>query len=382
MHKIVRLSEALRSKGIPASIRSTQNAYEIYQLLKGEDAYLKDALSSVYVKDIRFKDKFNQVFDELFRDDFKKEDSKSQSQDSNKPKNTPQHNQISTGVDYNSKYKLEIKSIKNDNIDYNPSIEDYIDLGLNMDELSLMDRDINVLDFFDPELFDLCNKLGRKIANRRSRRFKRSKQMKPDIRKTLRKNLKYGGAMLDIVKSKPHIKKNQHIFLSDVSGSCDWISNWFFCIVYAAQKSFYRSKFFDFDNKAVETTLAMQEKDLLNAFASVRDIRQKNIMIHGTSNMYRAFESFLKQASLNSRSSVIILSDCRDWAGPKKDKKPMSSLLIEKMVNKSKKVIILNPEDKKKWNVVDSCVSDYQDAGALVKEVRNLRQLSILIESL
>ncbi len=134
--------------------------------------------------------------------------------------------------------------------------------------------------------------MGKKIAMVRSRRQRQARIMRPDIRRTIRKNLQYGGALIDLLQSKPKIKKNHHFFLNDVSGSCDWISNWFFCLVYAAQNSFRRVRVFDYDNKSVETTVAMDEPNMMDAFIKVRDIRQKNLMIHGTSNMYQAFESF------------------------------------------------------------------------------------------
>ena len=75
----------------------------------------------------------------------------------------------------------------------------------------------------------------------------------------------------------------------------------------------------------------------------------------------------------------MILSDCRDWAGPKVGKKPLSADSIDYIVEKSKKVLILNPEPMNKWNVVDSCVADYEDSGAEFFEVRNLEQLAELI---
>jgi len=216
----------------------------------------------------------------------------------------------------------------------------------------------------------------------RSRRQRQARIMRPDIRRTIRKNLQYGGALIDLVKSKPKIKKNHHFFLNDVSGSCDWISNWFFCLVYAAQNSFRRVRVFDYDNKSVETTVAMDEPNMMDAFIKVRDIRQKNLMIHGTSNMYQAFESFLDKVQLNHRTTLMILSDCRDWAGPKDDGKPRSAELIENMAIKCRKVMIFNPEDEKKWDVVDSCVSDYRDAGAEVHEVKNLNQLAIMVRDI
>ena len=128
-------------------------------------------------------------------------------------------------------------------------------------------------------------------------------------------------------------------------------------MVYAAQNSFNRARAFEFDNKTAEITSALFEPDLIEAFLKVLEIRHDNSMIRGKSNMFTAFEGFTKQANLNSKSYVLILSDCRDWAGPKEEGIPSSAYLIENMVKKSKRVLILNPEEKKKWNVADSCVS-------------------------
>ncbi|MEN4018555.1 MAG: VWA domain-containing protein [Methanobacterium sp.] len=105
-------------------------------------------------------------------------------------------------------------------------------------------------------------------------------------------------------------------------------------------------------------------------------------MIRGKSNMFTAFEGFLKHANLNSKSYVLILSDCRDWAGPKEEGIPKSAELIENMVKKSKRVLILNPEPKNKWNVADSRVSHYEKAGAEVFEVGDLKQLADLISEI
>src|SRR5690606_11690148 len=89
-----------------------------------------------------------------------------------------------------------------------------------MENSGLLKSNLNTLNSLQPELIDLCQKLGRKIATKRVRRYKQSKKQKPDIRRTIRKNLKHGGALLELVKSKPKIKKQNHYFLSDISVSC------------------------------------------------------------------------------------------------------------------------------------------------------------------
>jgi len=52
------------------------------------------------------------------------------------------------------------------------------------------------------------------------------------------------------------------------------------------------------------------------------------------------------------------------------------------MSRKAKRVLILNPEPKIKWNAADSCVSYYEDAGAEAFEVSNLEQLADLISEI
>ena len=380
MEEIVKFSRLLRENNIPASLRSTQTAYETLKLFNHDDDLLNEALASVYVKKHEQRAKFDKVFKTVFGgvgEDDKQSEGSADSQSSKGGKNR----KFLSGYNYSFKIinpsKFKVQPSEQDITDYRPPLNEYIDRS--KDESELLQKDIKLLTSLEPELLELCQKLGKKIANKRVRRRKQSKNMRPDIRKTLRKNLKYGNTLLEIVKTKPRIKKSNHFFLTDVSGSCDWVSNWFFMMVYAAQNSFKKAKTFEFDNKTVETTSALGEPNLLDAFIKVRDIRQKNQMIHGTSNMHRAFESFKDQADLNNKSYVLVLSDCRDWAGPKSGNKPLSANTMDYIVEKSKKVLVLNPEPRKKWNVVDSCVSHYEDSGAEFFEVRNLEQLAELI---
>lgn len=383
MEDIVRFSRLLRENNIPASLRSTQTAYETLQLFKDDEKILNDALASVYIKNNQQRVKFDKVFKSVF-EGVDEDNEESDESDGSPSSKLAKNKKLLGGHNYSLKIlnpsKLKIQDSELDNIDYRPPLDNYVDHG--MDESELLQRDINHLTSFEPELLDLCQKLGKKIANKRVRRQKQAKNMRPDIRKTIRKNFKYGNTLLEIVKTKPRMKKNKHFFLNDVSGSCDWVSNWFFMMVYAAQNSFKKAKTFEFDNKTVETTSALEEPNLLDAFIKVRDIRQKNQMLHGTSNMHRAFESFKDQANLNNKSYVLILSDCRDWAGPKAGKRPLSADSMDYIVEKSKKVLILNPEPPKKWNVADSYVSYYEDSGAEFFEVRNLEQLAELIATI
>ena len=246
----------------------------------------------------------------------------------------------------------------------------------------LMNKDLTTLNRFDPRMLEICQRLGKRIANKRSRRKVKTNSNKIDMRRTIRATLKYGGVPVELVKAKPRPHKNEHLFLNDISGSCEWISSWFFMLMFSAQTAFKKSRTFEFDNKVIETTKALNEEYLIDSFIKVKDLRVKNMMVHGTSDMYSAFTRFQDMANINNKSYIIILSDCRDWAGPKVNGIPASVEVVEEMVRDCKKLVILNPEDRNKWDVVDSCVSLYEEAGAHVFEVNTLNQLAHFVEQM
>ena len=105
-------------------------------------------------------------------------------------------------------------------------------------------------------------------------------------------------------------------------------------------------------------------------------------MIHGQSDMANSFKEFLAKAHLNHRTTVIILSDCRDWQGKREEGILESAMLLKEIVTKSSKVLIFNPEPESKWDTPTSCVRDYQNVGAKVYEIKDLDNLAKLITKL
>ncbi|MBQ9160434.1 MAG: VWA domain-containing protein [Methanobrevibacter sp.] len=382
--KIANLSAQLRSEGLPVSIRSTQSAMEVSMALGEKDRnLLKTALMAIYVKDRYDIPKFNKVFDKIFtlptpEREIMDNVNKNKAYRGKGPKSNKYIiKKQSTMASKIRKEKVDNEKLKM--LSGQPLLEEAKKLERDGE---LMNKDLTKLNRFDPRMLEICQRLGKKIANKRSRRKVQTHSHKIDIRKTIRTNLKYGGVPMELVKAKPRPHKNEHLFLNDISGSCEWISSWFFMLMFSAQTAFKKSRTFEFDNKVIETTDALKEEYLIDSFVKVRDLRVKNMMVHGTSDMYSAFKMFQEKANINNKSYVIILSDCRDWSGPKVNGIPASVDLVEEMVRDAKKLIILNPEDRNKWDVVDSCVSLYREAGAQVYEVNTLNQLAQFVEQL
>jgi len=381
--KIATLSAQLRDQGLPVSIRSTQAAVEIYKDLGLEDRQLlKSALMAVYVKDRYDIPKFNKVFEEIFKKEVVQKEAPELQKGTAYRGKGPKSNKYIIKKQNNAYRKINREKMNNEKLKMlsgQPLLEEVQKLERDGE---LMNKDLTKLNRFDPRMLEICQRLGKRIANKRSRRKAKSNSHKIDMRKTIRTNMKYGGVPFELVKSKPRPHKNEHLFLNDISGSCEWISSWFFMLMFSAQTAFKRSRTFEFDNKVIETTKALKEEYLIDSFVKVRDMRIKNMMVHGTSDMHSAFKQFQDMARISNKSYVIILSDCRDWAGPKVNGVPASVGLVEEMVKDAKKVVILNPEDRNKWDIVDSCVSLYEEAGAHVFEVNTLNQLAHFVEQM
>ena len=383
INKIATLSAQLRENGLPVSIRSTQSAVRIYMDLGEEDRnLLRTALMAVYVKDRYDIPKFNKVFDGIFKDPSPEQQIREHVNKGTAYRSGPKSNKYIIKKQNTLGQKLKKEKMTNKELKM-LSGQPLLDEAKRLErDGELMNKDLTKLNRFDPRMLEICQRLGKRIANKRSRRKIQTHSNKIDMRRAIRANLKYGGVPLELVKAKPRPHKNEHLFLNDISGSCEWISSWFFMLMFSAQTAFKKSRTFEFDNKVIETTQALKEEYLIDSFIKVRDMRVRHMMVHGTSDMYSAFKGFMDQAKINNKSYIIILSDCRDWAGPKVNGIPASVELVEEMAREAKKVIILNPEERMKWDIVDSCVSLYEEAGAQVFEVNTLNQLAHFVEQM
>ena len=228
--KIVNLSNQLRQEGLPVSIRSTYSASEVYfELGESDRDLLRTALRAIYVKDRYDIPKFNKIFEEIFKKE-KEETELDEIQKKGKAYlgGGPKSNKYIIKKQESTFKKLQKEKLNNEKLRMlsgQPLLDEVKELERDGE---LMNKDLTKLNRFDPRMLEICQRLGRRIANKRSRRKFRTNSNKIDMRRTIRANLKYGGVPVELVKSKPRPHKNEHLFLNDISGSCEWISSWFF----------------------------------------------------------------------------------------------------------------------------------------------------------
>ncbi|MCD7781445.1 MAG: VWA domain-containing protein [Methanosphaera sp.] len=367
-NKIVTLSNFLRKEGMYVSIRSSVTASWIINNLNTTNSELKQALKCVYVKNKEDERKFDYVFDRIFKQN----------------KNMP--NKIDNSTIETINDNENINSTSNPNQTEQEHVEENRRLiNQRQQEKVINDKltatSIDFLNNYDQRVFDICQRLSKKLANQRSKRRKRHNSHNINMQRTIRNNLKNGGHLIHLEHQKPPRRKTKQIFLSDVSGSCEWASTWFFAILYGCYKTFDKVTLYDFDNKLTDVT-----DTLGSQFKNTNEIniahQELGIRPHEQSDMNNSFRQFLDEAQLNNHTDVIILTDCRDWKGQFVDGKLESALLLEKIVQRSRRVLILNPEKKIRWNTPTSHVRDYQLSGASVFETCNLQQFADVIAKL
>ncbi|MFX0113741.1 MAG: VWA domain-containing protein [Candidatus Hodarchaeota archaeon] len=237
------------------------------------------------------------------------------------------------------------------------------------------------------ELEKEIRRLGQRLATRERLRRKRARKGKIDFRRTLRANLQHGGWCFQLQWKHRRISKPDFIFLNDVSTSVAApVAEWFFVLAYYAHRVFPRIQVFEFDNITVEITAALQRETLKEALYLRQKLWNPHIerKKHGNhSDYWTSLQEFTQYTEGKLRKSKIlfILGDCRDWLGRyRSNGEPESKFVLQKLAQQIERTIILNPERPVAWNRGDSIVGHYQEIGAEVYPVSNLKELVHVID--
>lgn len=244
---------------------------------------------------------------------------------------------------------------------------------------SFLNKDLSYLSISVANVKEQLIEMGRILASRERRRRERAKYGKLDFRRTFRKNLTNNGVPIDLVQKRKRIQDPEIVILNDVSGSTRWVADWFFVITYAARSVFKKVRIFEFDNTMVEVTSALERKTIDRALEERTICWKKTLRPRRIHSDYQtSFEDFFlltKYRQVSRRTTVLILGDCRDNEGMWVTTRPISAVLLEKIILPAKRVVILNPEEESLWNTGDSVVQYYKTIGAEVYHMGTLNDL-------
>ena len=221
-----------------------------------------------------------------------------------------------------------------------------------------------------------CTPLARRLAAK-LHSARRDRRGTLDMRRTIRRSLSAGGVPYDPVWRRRRPQRPDLWLICDVSGSVAEFARFTVGLVSAVHDVVSSLHTFVFVDDIVELTdtLADRSHDI-DAFALVGAAA---VGLAGRrSDWGRALRAFEERHAncIGRRSTIIILGDGRSHgADPGAD-------VIERLCHKARRVTLLVPELHEQWGTTDSALPAYADAGAVLREVRNLLQLSEAIGEL
>jgi uncharacterized protein with von Willebrand factor type A (vWA) domain len=189
------------------------------------------------------------------------------------------------------------------------------------------------------EVFFLVKKLVRKIANRRSRRYKSTqKKAQLDLKKTMRQNIIRTGELVELIYRKKKKENLKVVLLCDVSRSMELYSRFFIQFMYAFQNLFPKVRTFVFSTSLHPVSEELNSRNLDHSLKQI--IEKVNNWSGGTKIGLSLSEFNNKYAHkyVTSKTLTIILSDGWDTGD--------AQLISDNMKNihrRSLKVLWLNP---------------------------------------
>ncbi|MCZ6625554.1 MAG: VWA domain-containing protein [Deltaproteobacteria bacterium] len=181
--------------------------------------------------------------------------------------------------------------------------------------------------------------IATKIATQVSRRRKRAlKGDEVDPRRTMRKSIKYGGEIIELVSRKRRIKKTRVVLLCDVSGSMDCYSRFLIQFMYGLQNELWGVETFVFSTSLSRITHLIRTKDIASA---LERISNSVLGWSGGTNIGRSLDTFNREFApslVTHRTVAVIFSDGWDRGDV--------ALLEREMRNlkrRCRKIIWLNP---------------------------------------
>jgi uncharacterized protein with von Willebrand factor type A (vWA) domain len=322
---IVQFSRFLRQKGFIISAEEEATALQALQYIdySNSQAFFL-ALRAIFCRSKTQLDEFDKLFREYWKEIDKAIDSKLKDEITKKP----------TQISQQSKLK-SLKAWLHGN--QNKETEEAATYSL---QQNLLQKDFSAVpeDEID-ELMQCIKVLSRRLAAKANRRYEPShKTDLPDLRQTLRKNLRRGGELLDIIHRRPKRNRVKLLVLCDVSKSMELYSAFLIQFMYAFQQVYSRIETFVFSTSLKRITPILKQKNFREAMSLLSN---ENNGWSGGTRIGGSLDEFMKEFGekfLDSKTIVIVLSD--GWDTGDTD-------LIEKNLEiihaKAKKIIWLNP---------------------------------------
>ena len=219
----------------------------------------------------------------------------------------------------------------------------------------------------------LVHAMARRLATRYAKPRRRHLRGQLDIRRTLRRNMGWGGVPFVTVWKERRIEKPRVIVLCDVSGSVAAFAQFLLMFLYAMNEALADVRSFAFAGSLIEVTGMLESNPIEQAIAKIL-----SVIGYGSSNYGNALADFAEGwlPIVDRKSTVIILGDAR---GNRSDPR---THILQTIATRAKRVIWLNPEYRSSWGTGDSDMFRYTPYCHMVRVCGTLRDLERAVSDL
>ena len=219
----------------------------------------------------------------------------------------------------------------------------------------------------------LVRQMAKKLATRYAKTRRRRLRGQLDVRRTLRKNMGWGGIPFVTVWKQKRIEKPRVMVLCDVSGSVAAMAQFLLMFLYALNEALSDIRSFAYSGSLIEVSEILEKEPVEQASEKILEA-----IGFGSSNYGNAFADFEDgwMKFVTSKTTLIVLGDAR---GNNND--PRTEILA-RLSQRSKRIIWLNPEYPTMWGTGDSDMRRYAPFCNLLMECSTLRHLERAISGI
>ncbi|MCY4540575.1 MAG: VWA domain-containing protein [Chloroflexi bacterium] len=217
-------------------------------------------------------------------------------------------------------------------------------------------------------------RLAARLRTRAALRQKRAKSGRFDPRKTIRKNMRYGGVPMEAQFRVRH-KKPTLILICDLSTSMRYAVEFLLTMVYELSDQVRRTHSFIFIHDLVNVSTTLAELPPREAVARIMVENPPGYYSTDLGNSLNTFNSEHMHL-IDSRSTVLFFGDGRNnYNDPRLD-------IAQDMQRKGRRLIWFCPEPRRQWGSGDSDMWEYSMVADKVFMVSNLRELADSVDRL
>jgi len=219
-------------------------------------------------------------------------------------------------------------------------------------------------------------KLAERLKARLVRRERTKRRGALAVRRTLRKNLSWGGLPARLVFRSKRPARPDVVVLCDVSDSVRNVSRVMLLFVHTLQSLFHRVRSFVFVADVGEVTQLFREADVSDAIELA--VAGKAVSLHANSNYGRALATFARShlGAVSRKTTVLVIGDGRN------NFNPPNVWALQEIKRKAKRVVWICPEERYAFGTGDSEMLLYERACDRVATVQTLADLEKVAEVL